>query len=50
MIRKLVTWTLVLGVVFWGISDPSGAGHTAHFIASALASGGKSAGKFIRSL
>jgi hypothetical protein len=50
MLKKLLGWALVAFLVFYVISNPSGAATTAHSLAAGLAHVGTSVGDFFAAL
>jgi hypothetical protein len=50
MIRKVVTWAIVVFIVYYLVSDPHGAAGAVHHIVNGLHSAGNSMAKFVSNL
>jgi hypothetical protein len=50
MLKKVITWGLVIFVIYYLISDPGGAANVVHSILNGLADAGRSLANFVSSL
>jgi hypothetical protein len=50
MLRKVITWGLVIFVIYFLVSDPTGAGSVVHVVFNGMKSAGLSVSRFVGSL
>jgi hypothetical protein len=50
MVRKVLTWAIVLFIVYYLVSDPSGAAGAVHHALNGLRSAGNSLSRFVSNL
>lgn len=50
MIRRIITWTVVIFAAYYLITDPSGASHAVHSALHGLRSWGASLSRFVSGL
>jgi len=50
MLRKVITWAIVLFIVYYLVSNPSGAAGVVHHAFNGLRSAGNSLSRFVSSL
>jgi hypothetical protein len=50
MLRKVITWAIVVFIVYYLVSDPGGADTAVHHIANGLHSAGTSLARFVSEL
>jgi hypothetical protein len=50
MLKKVITWAIVVFIVYYLVSNPHGAAGTVHGVAHGLRSAGASLSKFVSSL
>jgi hypothetical protein len=50
MLRRVITWGIVIFIIYYLISDPSGAANVVHSILNGLTDAGRSLARFVSSL
>lgn len=50
MLKKVITWAIVLFIVYYLVSDPNGAAGAVHHAFNGLRSAGNSLSRFVSSL
>lgn len=50
MLRKVITWAIVVFIVYYLVSDPGGAAGAVHHIFNGLHSAGNSLSRFVSAL